>query len=108
MLYGIFHKRLQRQRRYTKGGVRRIIFNEKIFIIQCLLNIEISNSMFQFLRKGDGFIACQGAQVLFKIVVKIPQGKYAVDFCKYRMPLFGPIISKTAISRFSRTIWQTF
>ena len=42
--------------------------------------------------------------VVFKITVKIPQGKYAVDFCKYRMPLFGPIISKTAISRFSRTL----
>ena len=42
--------------------------------------------------------------VIFKIVVKIPQGRYAVDFCKYRMPLFGPIISKTAISRFSRTL----
>lgn len=42
--------------------------------------------------------------VIFKITVKIPQGKYAVDFCKYRMPLFGPIISKTAISRFSRTL----
>ncbi|MBR2721112.1 MAG: type II secretion system F family protein, partial [Lentisphaeria bacterium] len=42
--------------------------------------------------------------VIFKITVKIPQGKYTVDFCKYRMPLFGPIISKTAISRFSRTL----
>ena len=42
--------------------------------------------------------------IIFKITVKIPQGKYAVDYCKYNMPLFGPIISKTAISRFSRTL----
>ena len=42
--------------------------------------------------------------VAYKVTVKIPQGKYAVDYCKYNMPLFGPIISKTAISRFSRTL----
>ena len=42
--------------------------------------------------------------VIFKIIVKIPQGKYALDYFKYNMPLFGPIISKTAISRFSRTL----
>lgn len=42
--------------------------------------------------------------VFFKVLVKIPQGKFAMDYCKYNMPLFGPIISKTAISRFSRTL----
>lgn len=42
--------------------------------------------------------------IFFKVLVKIPQGKFAVDYCKYNMPLFGPIISKTAISRFSRTL----
>ena len=42
--------------------------------------------------------------VAYKVTVAIPQGKYAVDYCKYNMPLFGPIISKTAISRFSRTL----
>ena len=42
--------------------------------------------------------------VLYKITVRIPQGKYGVDYCKYNMPLFGPIIAKTAISRFSRTL----
>ena len=42
--------------------------------------------------------------IFFKVLVKIPQGKFAMDYCKYNMPLFGPIISKTAISRFSRTL----
>ena len=42
--------------------------------------------------------------IIYKIMVKIPAGKYAVDYAKYNMPLFGPIISKTAISRFSRTL----
>ncbi len=38
------------------------------------------------------------------IIVKIPAGKYAVDWIKYNAPLFGPIISRTAISKFSRTL----
>ena len=42
--------------------------------------------------------------IFFQVLVMIPQGKFAMDYCKYNMPLFGPIISKTAISRFSRTL----
>ncbi len=42
--------------------------------------------------------------VAFQIIVHIPAGKWGVDWVKYNMPLFGPIISKTAISRFSRTL----
>lgn len=42
--------------------------------------------------------------VLYKITVMIPIGKWGVDWCKYNMPLFGPIIAKTAISRFGRTL----
>lgn len=38
------------------------------------------------------------------LIVKIPAGKYAVDWIKYNAPLFGPIISRTAISKFSRTL----
>lgn len=45
-----------------------------------------------------------GIVVLYKVIVKIPAGKYGVDWVKYNMPLFGPIISKTAISRFGRTL----
>jgi type IV pilus assembly protein PilC len=42
--------------------------------------------------------------VLYKITVRIPAGKWGVDWVKYNMPLFGPIISKSAISRFGRTL----
>ena len=42
--------------------------------------------------------------VAFKIASKIPAGKYGIDFCTYNMPLFGPIVMKTAVSRFSRTL----
>ena len=45
-----------------------------------------------------------GIVAFFKIMNKIPAGKFALDFVKYNMPLAGPIISKTAISRFGRTL----
>ena len=45
-----------------------------------------------------------GFIVLYKITVRIPAGRWGVDWCKYNMPLFGPIISKSAISRFGRTL----
>ncbi|MBR7130589.1 MAG: type II secretion system F family protein [Lentisphaeria bacterium] len=40
----------------------------------------------------------------FKITAKIPAGKFGLDWCAYNMPLFGPIVMKTAVSRFSRTL----
>lgn len=45
-----------------------------------------------------------GIIAFFKIMNKIPSGKYALDYVKYNMPLFGPIISRSAIARFSRTL----
>ena len=45
-----------------------------------------------------------GIVIFFIIVVKIPAGKWAMDWVKYNMPLFGPIVSKTAVSRFARTL----
>jgi type IV pilus assembly protein PilC len=45
-----------------------------------------------------------GIVVFFKLVNKTKYGKYGLDWVKYNMPLFGPIISRTAISRFSRTL----
>ncbi|MCQ2378630.1 MAG: type II secretion system F family protein [Victivallaceae bacterium] len=49
-------------------------------------------------------IAIAGVIVFFKILAKIPAGKYLLDLLKYRMPIFGSIISKTAVSRFGRTL----
>lgn len=64
--------------------------------------IDVSNTMVQqwwwYLAGIIGII------ILYKITVQIPAGKYGVDWVKYNMPLFGPIISKTAISRFGRTL----
>ena len=44
------------------------------------------------------------AIVIFKFLKKTKKGIYWIDFTKYRMPLFGPIIAKSSISRFARTL----
>ncbi len=38
------------------------------------------------------------------MIGKTKLGRFVIDWIKYRMPLFGPIIAKTAIARFSRTL----
>ncbi len=42
--------------------------------------------------------------IAFKLVLKTHIGRLAFDWVKYNMPLFGPIVSKSTISRFSRTL----
>ncbi len=41
---------------------------------------------------------------IYVMVGKTTKGRFAIDWVKYRAPLFGPIISKSAIGRFSRTL----
>ena len=45
-----------------------------------------------------------GIIVLYKIIAAIPAGKWGIDWVKYNIPLFGPIVAKSAISRFGRTL----
>ena len=45
-----------------------------------------------------------GVVVVFKVILKIPFLKFYIDWIKYNLPLVGPIVSKTAISKFSRTL----
>ena len=51
---------------------------------------------------GVGVIV--GLIVAYKMTVRTKAGKYAADWVKYNAPLFGPIIAKSSISRFSRTL----
>ena len=67
-----------------------------------LLVMGISNTLITDWYFYIGGIAAVIA--LYQVIVHIPIGKWGVDWVKYNMPLFGPIISKTAISRFSRTL----
>jgi len=42
--------------------------------------------------------------ILVKLIGKMTVGRYAIDFVKLRMPIFGTLVRKTAIGRFSRTL----
>ncbi len=45
-----------------------------------------------------------GLVIAYKVFAKTPFGKHALDVFYYNLPLFGPIISKSSISKFSRTL----
>ncbi|MDD5596842.1 MAG: type II secretion system F family protein [Victivallaceae bacterium] len=42
--------------------------------------------------------------VVIKLIGKTKLGKHGFDWVKYNMPLFGPIVAKTSIARFARTL----
>ena len=42
--------------------------------------------------------------VAFKILAKTQKGRYGIDWVKLKAPLFGPLLQKTAIARFARTL----
>jgi type IV pilus assembly protein PilC len=44
-----------------------------------------------------------GIFVIFKVITATRLGRIAVDWTKFHMPLFGNIISKSSIARFTRT-----
>ncbi|MGB9877598.1 MAG: type II secretion system F family protein [bacterium] len=41
--------------------------------------------------------------LFYHIYSRIPSGRYQIDLLKLRVPLFGPLVQKMALSRFSRT-----
>ena len=67
-----------------------------------MLIIGISNTLISHWYMYVGGLAA--VVVSYVVIVRIPALKWYVDWVKYNMPLFGPIVSKTAISRFSRTL----
>ena len=59
------------------------------------------------LLKNDGWVFLVGIAViviLYKLINANKYGKFGIDWIKYNLPLFGPLISRTAISRFARTL----
>ena len=42
--------------------------------------------------------------VIYVVANRTQAGKYGIDWAKLRMPLFGSLLSKTAIARFARTL----
>ncbi len=42
--------------------------------------------------------------ILFKLILKNKYGRYAWGWITYNIPIFGPVVAKTAISRFAQTL----
>ncbi len=42
--------------------------------------------------------------IAFRFMLKVPFLRYYIDWIKYNIPLFGPIVSRSAISKFARTL----
>lgn len=64
--------------------------------------IGISNFMKNQAPLGIGIII--GIIVAYKVSGKTKMGKYAQDWAKFHMPMFGPLVSRSAIGRFARTL----
>lgn len=45
-----------------------------------------------------------GIYLLYKFTASTRKGRWFIDWIKYNAPLFGPMISKSAIAKFSRTL----
>jgi len=45
-----------------------------------------------------------GIIVVYRVIRATPQGRYAIDQIKLKLPVFGMIISKSSIARFTRTL----
>lgn len=62
------------------------------------LSDAVANQWYLFL--GGGF----GAVIIFKLLKQTPRGAATLDQLKMRAPLFGQLVRKTAVARFSRTL----
>jgi type IV pilus assembly protein PilC len=64
--------------------------------------INISNAIREYWYLG--IILAVVSVAAYKVIVKIPSARYYIDWIKLRVPLFGQIINKVIIARFSRTL----
>lgn len=67
-----------------------------------LMLLKISN----FMQHGwiIGIIFVAGIVVLYNFLLKLPSFRYFIDKIKLNLPVFGGLIQKVAIARFSRTL----
>ena len=42
--------------------------------------------------------------IVFKLITRTSKGKFAIDFLKLKLLIFGPLFLKTAVARFARTL----
>lgn len=61
-------------------------------------------SSFMTERLWLGILILVGLIVIYRILTRIDATKYYVDLVKIKLPVFGPVVYKTIIARFSRTL----
>lgn len=66
------------------------------------LVMKVSNVMMEQFHLVVGCII--GLVILWKLVGKIPMGRYLIDAIKLKLPVVGSLSIKSSISRFSRTL----
>ena len=71
VLYGVFHKRLQRQRRNTKRYIRRIKVDKKRILKLRLLNGKVCAGMLKFVAERYSIFACDGGKVFSKVTGEV-------------------------------------
>lgn len=69
------------------------------FLTQML--IDLSNNLVEYWYIP--LLVLAGVIMLYKIIASTGQGRYFLDRIKLRLPIFGAIVQKSAIARFSRT-----
>ena len=65
--------------------------------------VMLNSSMYMRNYWYVALVVIVGSVVLFKLFARTERGKYAIDAAKLRIPIFGDLILKTAVSRFART-----
>ncbi len=83
------------------------IFTELLGEKEKLPDITMFVMNISHLLKNDGWVFLVGIAVIvvaIKLTNRTHYGRIGFDWLKYNMPLFGPIISRSAISRFARTL----
>jgi type IV pilus assembly protein PilC len=71
-----------------------------IFIILYLIGFSNLVKAYWFLIPGIPF----GIWAIFKLIALSKKGRYVLDYLKFKLPIMGPIIRKSVIARFSRTL----
>jgi len=79
---------------FADVGTELPLITKLLFIISDTLRT------FWYLLPGIPF----GTVAFFKYYYKTPQGRWNIDNLKLRVPIFGELVQKMAISRFSRTL----
>lgn len=82
-------------------------------IFNDLLEGQALPALTQFVINISNFVKTQGLWIIVAVVIIVTvvkawgttqKGRYILDYAKLKMPLFGDLFQKTAVSRFTRTL----